>query len=183
MELELLGRAQLERIPDATLLDNEARIGLAGYVVRWSHAVTACAFVFWFQRAYRNLPSLGERTRRGGAWPVLMWLVPFVNIVLSLRMTAESWDKSHRAAGAERKDGPPVAWPVAAWWGIWVSASVLSVIATMTQRNAVTLADHAQGDYWRVGSSCAFFIAAYLAANVVRTISRRQRDAAKRVDA
>ena len=178
MELDLLGRAQTERIPEALMLDNETRIGLAGFVVRGSHAITACAFVFWFQRAYRRLPVLGQTVRRSGAWPVLMWIVPFVNVVLSLRMTGELFDKSHHASGTPRAaDGPAIAWPVAVWWGVWISASVLSVIATMTQGQATTLAEHTKGDYWRIASSVTFFIAAYLAANVVRTITRQQRNA------
>jgi hypothetical protein len=56
--------------------DNDRRQLIVAVVDGTVFIATGVFFLFWFHRAYRNLPSLGGERRYGTGWAIGSWFVP-----------------------------------------------------------------------------------------------------------
>ena len=61
---------------------------------------TGVFFLFWFHRAYRNLPALGGDRRYGTGWAIGSWFVPFLNAWRPKQIVNDIW----RESGARTTD-------------------------------------------------------------------------------
>jgi Domain of unknown function (DUF4328) len=94
----------------------------------------AATFLFWFRRAYRNLPALGAQ---GLEWSprsaVLWWFVPLANLIVPLLIASDIWKASDSTITPNTRQGRATAkfpsflipWWVA-WWVAWVTRGIRS---------------------------------------------------------
>lgn len=159
---------------------------------------TAVGFLFWFARAYYNLPrlSLGG-LRFGRGWSIGSWFVPILNFFRPKAIANDIWRGSEAAAettgriGAwkSRPVGPLLHW----WWGLWIIVTVLSQVASrlfidegdaFTRAQALdALRDERIGYWLDIGASAIMIAAAVLAVLVVRRITALQGEAMARTGA
>lgn len=69
-------------------------------------------FLWWFRRAYGNLPALGRERHFDVGWSIGAWVVPVLNLFRPKGIADELWvagDAPHAAA----RPSALVAW----WWG------------------------------------------------------------------
>jgi hypothetical protein len=128
-QFALIHQALSRGISDAEVAANDSREYIIGILQAVVFFGTAIAFVTWFYRAYKNLPSLGNRDLR--YTPVLAvssFFVPFVNLVRPFQLMRETWHGSD-PAGLERdlsSGRPPVRNQLAAppllvaWWTLFL---------------------------------------------------------------
>ena len=90
----------------------------------------AVAFLFWFARAYRNLPPLGAHElkyspRSAVGW----WFVPFVSMVVPLLVTIElskASDPANRPNGRSERRRAPFPTLLVTWWIAFMATTVLA---------------------------------------------------------
>ncbi|MBE0428737.1 MAG: DUF4328 domain-containing protein [Thermoleophilia bacterium] len=85
---------------------------LVGATEFFLYAVTAIAFIAWFYRSYRNLPSLGWIPRFSAKWTVLGFLIP----VISLISPTGSPPRSMPAAIRRERDSPAAPTGAGRFW-------------------------------------------------------------------
>jgi hypothetical protein len=125
LQIELLSRAAGgSSITDAEVAQNDSRQLLIGILQIWLWIGTAVAFLIWFHRMHKNLPSLGESDLKyTPGWAVGGFFVPFLNLVRPLQVMREVW----RGSDPERlkldvnSDGPGIRYqrgtpPLVGWW-------------------------------------------------------------------
>lgn len=96
--------------------------------------VTVVLFLVWFTRSRRNAQVIsGDATLASGAWPVVAWFVPFVNLVLPRRFVLDVLRAS--AAGKAGRDEILVN----VWWGVWVAHALLGAVGQMTAPTSLPL--------------------------------------------
>jgi hypothetical protein len=105
-------------------LDRVAIVSAATLMV---YLIGTVIFLFWFHRAYANLPSLGATAiRHGTGWAVGGWFVPFLNFVRPKQIADQTWKGSY----PDQLDGPPdvdggsVPAFVDLWWFFWVVGTI-----------------------------------------------------------
>jgi len=108
---------------------------------------TAVAFLIWLHRAYKNLPSLGQRHFRfTPGWAVGFYFIPFLNLFRPFQAMRELWHGSE--PGHWEPDEPPdgaeiqgrtVTPPLVGWW--WALFCISGVISNFAVR--LSLADSA----------------------------------------
>lgn len=137
LEIKLLSRAAAEGISDAEALANDSRQAIIRLLQILASLGTAVAFLMWFRRVHRNLPSLGGRELKyTPGWAVGGFFVPFLNCVRPLQVMREVWHGSDPSGIARdtAPSGPAIrnqlgtpAW-IAWWWGLLLISSVLASI-------------------------------------------------------
>ena len=90
----------------------------------------AVTFLFWFARAYRNLPALGaHELKYSPRSPVGWWFVPFVSMVVPLLVTIElskASDPANRPNGRSERRRAPFPALLVTWWLALMAATVLA---------------------------------------------------------
>lgn len=109
----------------------ETAMGLAGIFVMLQIlaplVLVTCGVIWlvWQRRAHANLRDAfleqGLRYRRGW-WPILAWLIPFVNLVVPYRAIKELVTRSGRDASAASSVS------LGAWWGFFLIAGVFQPV-------------------------------------------------------
>jgi uncharacterized protein DUF4328 len=139
LQVELLSRAATGGISDAEAAANDSRQQLIGVLQVLLLLGTAVAFLMWFHRTHKNLPSLGGRELRyTPGWAVGGFFVPFLNLVRPLQVMREVWHSSD-PSGLQRDEvfgssstrnqlrtPPLVGW----WWALFVVTGLLGNITT-----------------------------------------------------
>ena len=135
----------------------------------------AIAWLLWQHRAHRNLGALGAtELQYTPGWAVAWWFVPFAWFVMPYRTVRELWkasDPQHAGEAAWKQVPTPRLLPL--WWGVWLGALVLLIIAAPFGRpgDVGSLATEAG---LGVAAALAIAGAGILAARVVRQIDVRQ---------
>lgn len=130
----LAGRAMAEqatRTGDVDLLNQAALLeGLLAlpYLAAW--IATGVLVISWLWRARMNLAAFpgAPRGMRAG-WAITGWLIPFVNLVVPFRVTANV-----ARASLWRQKTPAV---VGIWWASYLLAGFVSVRVALTELRAV----------------------------------------------
>jgi hypothetical protein len=97
----------------------------------------AVTFLFWFARAYRNLPSLGAHElkyspRSAVGW----WFVPLASMVLPLLVTIElskASDPSTRPNSRSERGRAPFSKLLLTWWVAFMAATILAGLPISSQ--------------------------------------------------
>lgn len=140
--------------------------------------VIMIAFLFWFRRAYRNLPAFGAgmlRFRPG--WAVWGWFVPILNLFRPKQIANDIW----RASGPDEVEGVATGWlqrPVAAvvhvWWGAWLLTTWVGNFGGLRFLQAETLSEQQAVSRANIAAYLLSVATAVLAIVVVRAITARQ---------
>lgn len=138
-------------------------------------------FIFWFHRAYTNLPAVGATgLPYSPGWAVGAWFVPLLNVVWPKRMMDAIWKASDPGAPPEQGES----WrsrrtpSVLTWWWFFLIAMVIFAAnwglegetIEQVQRSTINLMVR---DLMRVG---AWVVTLY----VVREVTSRQEQRARR---
>ena len=164
---------------------SDTRVGASTLAQIALYLLTIAGFVFWFHRAYANLPRLGARGLRfGSGWAIGAWFVPFLNLWRPKQMANDIWRASDPDAppnlNAEwRKTRVPALlhW----WWAVWLVSAFLDRGATNADADASTLPDQIDAAYALIAADGLSVVAAALAGTVVWRVSRRQDERARRL--
>lgn len=152
----------------------------------------AVAFLFWFARAYYNLPRLGVqglRYKRG--WSIGAWFIPIFNLFRPKQIANDVWRGSDAAADGQTGPGwrdRPVPALLHWWWAAWVAANLLGNVVgrilfsnlenPVTRKEAFDALEDEQLAYQLdIVTSVVSVIAAILVVLVIRRISERQKEA------
>lgn len=148
---------------------------------------TIVAFLFWFARAYYNLPRFGlAELRYGRGWSIGAWFVPILNLFRPKQIADDVWRGSEAL-----REGEPAGWrerPVAGlvhwWWGLLLLGSALGWIVSriilgrgedLTAQGAFdALEDERLAFYIDLASSLVEIPAALLAIAMIRAVTRVQ---------
>jgi hypothetical protein len=130
-KVELLARASAGDLPPDAL---EAFGLLEGLLALFQLVVIVAnvvAFLVWFHRAHRNLPSLeASPITYGSGWTIGGFLVPILNLVRPMQVMREVWHGSNPAKFEPERDGrllfgghesTPVL--VGWWWGLFLASN------------------------------------------------------------
>ncbi|MEW2166734.1 DUF4328 domain-containing protein [Streptomyces sp. NPDC007084] len=99
--------------------------GQASLVFFYATAAAAALFLVWFTRVRRNAQVIsGNPALAAGAWPVVAWFVPLVNLVLPRRFVLDILRASTGGVKPGRDERL-----VNAWWGAWAGHALLVGIA------------------------------------------------------
>lgn len=138
LEVDLLSRAVSSDILDSEVSLNDLREQVIAILQFFVYASTAVAFLMWFSRVHKNLPSLGARELKySSGWAVGGFFVPFLNLVRPLQVMREIWHGSD-PAGVSREsaaDGRPITNQlgtpalVVIWWVLFLISGLLDRIA------------------------------------------------------
>ena len=176
---EVVAQADLE---DAdTLLD-----GMKGLQVL-AVIGTAPLFIWWMQRAVRNLPALGATGQKHSpGWAIGWWFIPFANLVQPLRVLLEVWRGSLPRQVLEpdqswqTRPAPPL---VIVWW-LGCVAGWLGSNFILSQLDPLALDDPDRMG-WAIAAACvdaALILLAGLTVFLVRRLTRLQERANQQFD-
>ncbi|MFE9810200.1 DUF4328 domain-containing protein [Streptomyces sp. NPDC005227] len=113
---------------------NQHTSGTTSMVFVYLTTVTVVLFLVWFTRSRRNAQVIsGNAGLASGAWPVVSWFVPFVNLVLPRRFVLDILRAS--AGGRTGRDEMLVN----VWWGVWVAHALLGTVGQMKAPTSLPL--------------------------------------------
>lgn len=156
------------------------------------YVIAAITFLFWFARAFYNLPRLGVGPLRfGRGWSIGGWFVPILNLFRPKAIANDIWRGSDAAAKKEAFSdwkAQPVPAVVHWWWAMYIIGELLSrAVARVfidqdetfaTRQEAIDLLrDERTGFSLDVAASIVSIIAALLAIQVIRKLTKRQEEA------
>lgn len=161
---------------DATAIDDLQQ--LAGILQLVAAIAAGIAFIVWFRRAYRNLPSLGfYGLRFTEGWAIGAWFVPFLNWVRPKAIANDIWrasDPSHAGDDGARWGERPVAAVVHLWWALWLISSWGAWLANRLLFRAETLADQQSAASLELGADAMGILSGIVAIVFVRALTARQ---------
>jgi hypothetical protein len=148
---------------------------------------TAVAFLIWLHRAYKNLPSLGQRHFRfTPGWAVGFFFIPFLNFFRPFQAMRELWhgsdprhwepDDPPDGAKIQDRTGTP---PLVGWW--WALFCVSNVIANIAVRLSLaeSVASAQTSGVLMVVSNILSIPSALVTIRLVGRLTRRQTEKAR----
>lgn len=156
----------------------DARQGAGGLAQLLAFLLTAVGFLFWFRRAYRNLPALGaEDLRFKPGWAVGAWFVPILGLIRPKMIANDIWrasDPDFSAASGNDWHDSAVAPLLHWWWATFLISSMVSQASGRMLLTAETLSEQQRADQIAVGADIASIISGVVAILAVRALTRRQ---------
>jgi hypothetical protein len=93
-------------------------------------ALSALFWLFWLQRAYRNLSALGVPELRDSPVSAAVWfVVPVANWLLTYSVLSDLWRLSDRSDPHALNQRRPLL--VQAWWLCWAAPPVISILSLL----------------------------------------------------
>ena len=174
------GATSLQRVDDARVAAN----GMAVFTLLVIVA-TAVVWLVWHFRGQSNLRSLGAADLRfTPGWAVAWWLIPFANIVMPFRTTAELWKASDPAAGAVEWKARRLPAVFVGWWTFWLARiPFVSLASAAAPRLNPSIDQLVRQRWFGIGSDLATIAAAAMAVVIVRQVTARQERKRSRVAA
>jgi Domain of unknown function (DUF4328) len=155
--------------------DRQAAVGLLQIVV---FVGTVVAFLVWFSRAYRNLPSLGAQSLRfGQGWAIGYWFVPVICLYRPKQIANDIWRASDPSSPVDQgdswknKNASPL---LDCWWLLWVVIGLVGNYAARTYFAGESADEQITATTADAVASALDIPTALLAILVVRSITRRQ---------
>jgi hypothetical protein len=133
--------------------------------------VTVILFLFWFARAYGNLPTISPGTTKSRtSIATLMWILPFVSLLRPFGYLKEIWSRTERVAAGKPK--PPVI--IVVYWLTFLAGYLLNVAAiSVDLRETATVEDAELGASLGVMSSISAVLCSFFIGLIVWTVTRR----------
>lgn len=105
---------------------NQDTSGTTSMVFTYVMLGAAVLFLVWFDQSRHNAQVIsGDAGLATGAWPVVGWFVPFVNLVLPRRFVL---DVLRASAGGKRGRDEIL---VNVWWGVWLAHALLVPVGSL----------------------------------------------------
>jgi hypothetical protein len=152
-------------------------VGIVGLLNLPVYIFTIITFLVWQHRAYKNLPALKSRNLQNSpGWAVGWWFIPFANLWMPFQVIREMWNESDPDFEEElgflsNSYGTPliVGW----WWAFWI---IGNIVTNISGRVAQAENSVENGTFWiaLIVEGVFGIVAAYLAIEVVRGITKRQ---------
>ena len=185
-EIQLLNALFAGNLPSSAAASAaDHRQSIASIVSLVALALTGAAFIFWFRRAYVNLPALGARgLRYSNGWTIGAWFVPFLNLVRPKRIADDIWRASDPEAAPEQGAAwlqQPVSRLITLWWAISIIGRFVAPIL-LRGVNTSTPGGLRTHDTYDLIITVIDIAGAVLAALVVREITQRQRARARAIE-
>ncbi|MFI1451563.1 DUF4328 domain-containing protein [Streptomyces virginiae] len=162
------------RDPGATTDLADVLTGLAGILQLLMYLATAVVFVVWFHRVRVNGGIFRNSAfTQAPGWAIGWWFVPIAHLFQPFVIARQIW----RASTQLGPDGSPVrvsTAPVAAWWVVWVVASVVGRVSNRLYTGAETPGEMAAASGVGIGSDLLMVAAAVLAVLFVRRLTALQ---------
>ncbi|MBN1589021.1 MAG: DUF4328 domain-containing protein [Pirellulales bacterium] len=139
------------------------------------------AFLMWFHRVHRNLPSLGARMLQfTPAWAVGYWFIPIMNLFRPYQVMREIWQASDPALlqspfstrVATRVSSAVVGW----WWALFLVMGWLGNIGSRIQTIENSTEMFIVGAWILIASNLITVPAALLAIHLVRRTTSNQEE-------
>ncbi len=134
-------------------------------------------FIWWMQRAVRNLPALGAFGQKySPGWAIGWWFIPFANFVQPVRVLLEAW----RGSGPRQVLEPDESWqsrpsnPLVIIWWLACVAGWLSANFIVSQLDPLDLDDPARMG-WAIAAGCIDAALLLLAALTILLVTRLTR--------
>jgi len=175
---ELLGRIESGAgvsLSEANASDH--RQAVMGLVQVALFLVTAVLFIRWFRRAYLNVDALGGERRFGAGWAIGAWFVPVVNLWRPKQIANDLWRTSEPGVLRLERGSPLLAW----WWGTFLVSSWLDGRAALASGSTAHELRSSAVVY--LASDALDVVAVVLAVAVVLTLTRRQEERRRQLDA
>ena len=165
--------------------DNDRRQLLVAVVDGTVFIATGVFFLFWFHRAYRNLPALGGDRRYGTGWAIGSWFVPFLNVWRPKQIINDIWRESGPRTTDEfgtKDEGNKVPNLFLLWWITWILMGTLYWIATRTSWSGVTVDELLSANALFLAADISSIVAAALAVVFVQRATSREQESARLLD-
>ena len=173
MQAQLLQRIEAgQDVPMQELEANDTREALIAVALLGALIITMIAFLIWFHRAYRNLPSLGATDLKSTpGWAVGGWFIPFYNLVHPYRVAKEIFNKSDpRSVELNAATSSSlVGW----WWGIYLLSGFVASNAGLFG-DEPPLQELITATWRNMASNALGILAAVLAIAMVKRITTNQ---------
>ncbi len=170
-------------ITSAEANSNDVRQLVVGLIQGAIFVLTSAAFLFWFHRAYRNLPAVGARGLRfRPGWAVGSWFVPFLNLWRPKQIANDIWRASGPEALVDRSDWRDDSVPklYVAWWlGFLISQWLYSTASRLILRAEDVDELQAANSVFLAADSFSIVTAALAILVVHRTTARQSARAAR----
>ncbi len=129
----------LHLAPGTTVTGHDAavRLGAIRVTSRLDTIVfsaSSIVWLVWVYKSYASLTHLGtRRTRHMPGWTVLVWFVPFLNLVAPYQVVRELWLRSAglNAAEPSTEEKTPL---VSGWWALFLFSNLLALLAVAALR-------------------------------------------------
>jgi hypothetical protein len=179
-QIDLLGRMKTGKYTAQEATQNDIRIRSASGILVLANVGSWVAFLMWFHRSHRNLPSLGATGLRfTPGWAVGWWFIPVFSLFRPYQVMKEIWRGSDPATrpGLEEPPWPPpstamVGW----WWGLFLLMGFAREASTFTTRDCHSINDWIGATWLGIGCCALTVIAALLAILVVRRVTANQEE-------
>jgi len=160
-------------------------LAIADLALSLLHGVVRLAlfalFLLWFQRAYRNLPSLGAAELSSSSMEaVLCFFIPFLNLVRPYQLAQEIWRGSDLSE-LDPEQKVVFSSALVGWWWVFVWISILLRLAawytnryTGSAGNTLVAGEALVAVWFSMGAVLMQMIAALLGLHVVKTITTNQ---------
>ncbi|MBN1910486.1 MAG: DUF4328 domain-containing protein [Pirellulales bacterium] len=142
MQVSLLERMKVGNFDLSEPESNDMRQQAIGIIRIVLGLASVVAFLMWFHRAHRNLPSLGNSgLKYSPGWAVGGWFVPFLNLVRPYQVMNEIWGGSDPEAVREGREswyGRSYTIP-GWWWGLFLVMGFIGNISSHFMNGATQL--------------------------------------------
>jgi len=165
--------------------DNDRRQLIVAVVDGTVFFATGIFFLFWFHRAYRNLPALGGDRRYGTGWAIGSWFVPFLNAWRPKQIVNDIWRESGPRTTDEygtKDEGNKVPNLFLLWWLAWLVMGALYWSALRSSLDAVTIDELLASNALFMVAEIASIVAAALAVVFVQRTTAREEERARFLD-
>lgn len=142
LQISLLDKVKLGfQISQGDANANDARQVLVAMAQLAVGIATAVAFLMWFHRVHRNLPSLGAKgLQYTTGWTIGGFCVPFLNLVRPYQVMSEVWrgsDPSPKSITEGFIQRVPVSSLLGWWWALYLLMNISAQISASLGKSAV----------------------------------------------
>lgn len=191
MQIDLLYK-MIEHLNDVTpaqVQANDTREAIVQLIVFVNLIAAGIVFLVWTYGAYKNLRALGANPDTSPGWAVGYFFIPIVNLFRPFQVFQEMWRESDPetvSAGGIRPmhafiEDSSKSLLIIVWWGLWLLSNIIPLVALGYRGNAQLLNDLINATWVSVVSDIVTILAAIACIIVVKKISDRQDERARRL--
>lgn len=187
LEIDLMDRLiEKEEVTEEDADSNDVRQGVVALAQLAVFIAAVVFFIRWFHAAYSNLPALGQpNLRYGTGWAIGAWFVPILNLWRPKQIANDVWRGSTADAPPFAreawKDVPVSGFLLHVWWAAWIATSIVGNAAGRAWWTGDTPEELKSAAQLDIAASVVDIVAAALAIAVVRSLTAREHERARRI--
>jgi hypothetical protein len=150
--------------------------------------ITGVVFITWCFLEHRRVDRLGRGTGLRSGWAIAGWFVPFANLYVPYRVTADIWNgtvgwRAGRSGAGRHVHDSRTSPLVLTWWVGCIGGVFLLRHANSAAQKAKTLSDVLSANAVYLTGDLVVLVTAILALMIVRRVSRTRVEAGGRYGA